>query len=105
MFFPAVAVVDAETGLLLRLTRFKGGRPIMRQELRDIAELGAGADFGFTPPSGRPVYDAETMGKEHQPGARAWFWDPQSGAKGWSRGAPPDALPGNVRLGPCHRGS
>jgi hypothetical protein len=105
LFFPAVAVVDAETGRLLRLTRFKGGRPTMRQELRDTAELGPGADFGFTPPSGRPCYDAETMGKEHRPGARAWFWDSQSGTWGWSREPPPGALPGNVRLGPAHRGS
>jgi hypothetical protein len=105
LFFPAVAVVDAETGRLLRLTRFKGSRPTMCQELRDTAELGAGADFGFTPPSGRPAYDAETMGKEHRPWARAWFWDPQAGTWGWSREAPPDALPGDVRLGPCHRGS
>jgi hypothetical protein len=85
LFFPVVAVVDAETGLLLRLTRFKGGRPTMRQELRDLAELDAGADFGFEPPGELPVYDAERLGKEHQPGARAWFWDPESGTWGWSR--------------------
>ena len=55
LFFPAVAVVDAETGRVLRLTRFKGGRPTMRQELRDLAELDADADFAFTPPAGLPT--------------------------------------------------
>jgi hypothetical protein len=71
LFFPAVAVVDAETGRVLRLTRFKGGRPVMRQELRDVAELDAGADFGFTPPSGLPVHDAELRREERRPGTRA----------------------------------
>jgi hypothetical protein len=49
---PAVALVDAETGLLLRLTRFKGGRPVLRTELRDVAEPDPDAWFGFTPPAG-----------------------------------------------------
>ena len=84
LFFPAVAVVDAETGLLLRLTRFKGGRPAMRQELRDVAALEAGAAFGFTPPAGRPVSDAAAPGDEQQPGTWGWsvdspahwYWNP-----------------------------
>lgn len=87
LFFPAVAVVDAETGLLLRLTRFKGGRPVMRQELRDVTALDAGADFGFTPPAGRPVRDAgaEPPGPdEDRPGTWGWsrdspaywYWNP-----------------------------
>jgi hypothetical protein len=49
---PAVAVVDAETGLLLRLTRFKGGQPVLRTELRDVTEPDPDAGFGFTPPAG-----------------------------------------------------
>ena len=55
-FFPAVAVVDAESGRLFRLTMYKGGKPVVRTELRDIAadESGSG-DFGFTPPAGLPV--------------------------------------------------
>jgi len=57
LFFPAVAVVDAETGWLLRLTRYKGGRAVLRQELRDIADLDSPDDFGFTPPAGLPVVD------------------------------------------------
>jgi hypothetical protein len=55
LFFPAVAVVDAESGRLLRLTRYKGGRPMLRQELRDVADVDAPEDFGFTPPAGLPV--------------------------------------------------
>ena len=61
LFFPAVAVVDAETGLVLRLTRFKDGRPTLRQELRDVAPLEPGAGFGFTPPAGVPVVDPESL--------------------------------------------
>jgi hypothetical protein len=76
LFFPAVAVVDAETGLVLRLTRFKGGRAAMRQELRDIAVLEAGADFGFTPPPGRPVHQAGSPPGESEPGSWAWSRDP-----------------------------
>ncbi len=57
VLFPAEAVVDAETGLLLRLTRFTGGQPVARAELRDIAEPPPDADFGFSPPDGRPLVD------------------------------------------------
>jgi hypothetical protein len=76
LFFPAVAVVDAETGLVLRLTRFRGGRPAMRLELRDIAALDPGADFGFTPPAGLPVDDAESPQEQRPPRTRGWPWDP-----------------------------
>jgi hypothetical protein len=76
LFFPAIAVVDAETGLILRLTRFKGGRPTLRQELRDVAPLEAGADFGFTPPDGLPVFGGESSREEGQPGTRTWSWNP-----------------------------
>jgi hypothetical protein len=76
LFFPAVAVVDAETGLVLRLTRFKGGRPTLRQELRDVASLEHGAGFGFTPPDGLPVHDAESQRDESRPGTWAWSRNP-----------------------------
>ena len=87
LFFPAVAVVDAETGLVLRLTRFKGGRPALRQELRDVTAPGADAGFGFAPPAGLPVRDAgaEPQGRdEDRPGTWGWsrdspaywFWNP-----------------------------
>jgi hypothetical protein len=75
LFFPAVAVVDAETGLVLRLTRFKGGRPTMRQELRDVAPLEPGADFGFTPPDGLRVFGGESP-EEDGPKTRSWSWNP-----------------------------
>ena len=52
---------------------------------------GYGADFGFEPPTGLPVYDAETLGREQQPGARAWFWDPATHTGGWSADPPRDA--------------
>jgi hypothetical protein len=35
-FSPAVAVVDAELGIVLRLTSYMGGKPVRRYELRDI---------------------------------------------------------------------
>jgi hypothetical protein len=66
LFFPAVAVVDAETGLVLRLTRFRDGRPTLRQELRDVAPLEPGAGFGFTPPDGVPVVDPESLFGRHR---------------------------------------
>jgi len=74
LFFPVVVIVDAETGLVLRLTRFKGGRPTMRQELRDVTALDAGAGFGFTPPAGLRVEDVEASPAEDGPGSRAWTW-------------------------------
>jgi len=43
MFSPAVAVVDAELGVLLRLTSYLGGKPVRRHELRDITA--GGGDF------------------------------------------------------------
>ena len=49
LFFPAVAVVDAETGLVLRLTRFRGGRAAMRQELRDVEPTALERDVGLGP--------------------------------------------------------
>jgi hypothetical protein len=69
LFFPAVAVVDAETGWLLRLTRYKGGRPMLRQELRDIADLDNPDDFGFTPPEGVPVVDKSEEPADVPPGS------------------------------------
>jgi hypothetical protein len=55
-FFPAVAVVDAESGRLLRLTQFKGGKPVVQTGLRDIAPVES-EDFGFEPPAGLPVVE------------------------------------------------
>jgi hypothetical protein len=76
LFFPVVAVVDAETGLLLRLTRFKGGRPAMCQELRDVTALDADAGFGFTPPDGLPVIDGSDQAEPQVDGSPwgRWSW-------------------------------
>lgn len=49
----AVAVVDAERGILLRLTTYAGARPVRRFELRDIsAEAG---EFRADLPPGLPI--------------------------------------------------
>lgn len=52
------------------------GRPAMRQELRDFTALAAGTDFGFTPPAGLPVIDAESRQGESEEGTWTWSWDP-----------------------------
>jgi hypothetical protein len=56
MFSAAVAVIDAELGILLRLTSYLGGRPVRRDELRDIT-TGAG-DFPVNIPPGLPLVEA-----------------------------------------------
>ena len=53
---PAVAVVDASSGRLLRLTRYRDGNAATRLELRSLSDRGPD-DFGFTPPDGLPVVD------------------------------------------------
>jgi hypothetical protein len=53
---PAVAVVDASSGRLLRLTRYRGAEAATRVELRSVSDGGSG-DFGFTPPDGLPVVE------------------------------------------------
>ena len=53
MFPAAVAVVDAELGILLSLTSYLGGRPVWRHELRDIT-TGTG-DFRVDIPPGLPI--------------------------------------------------
>ena len=54
LFFPAVAVLDAKSGRLLRITGHKGGKPVFRRELRDVTPDEPG-DFGFEPPAGLRV--------------------------------------------------
>jgi hypothetical protein len=59
-WLPAVAVVDASSGRLLRLTRYRDGKVTMRLELRSLSDGGSddwSDDFGFTPPEGLPVVD------------------------------------------------
>jgi hypothetical protein len=55
MFSPAVAVVDAELGILLSLTSYLGGQPVRRYELRDIAGPASPGDFRVHLPSGLRV--------------------------------------------------
>jgi hypothetical protein len=55
-WLPAVAVVDASSGRLLRLTRYADGKAATRLELRSLSD-GGSDDFGFTPPNGLPVVD------------------------------------------------
>jgi len=52
MFSPAVAVVDAELGILLSLTSYLGGKPVRRYELRDIAGPASPGDFRVHLPPG-----------------------------------------------------
>ena len=83
LFFPAVAVLDAESGRLLRLTRYKGGKPVFRCELRDITPDESG-DFGFEPPAGlRVVEEPPEAPGEDTPGwsAERQAWPPE--AAGW----------------------
>jgi hypothetical protein len=58
---PAVVVVDAATGRLLRLTRYLGGQPVRRTELRSLSD-GGPDDFGFTPPDGLRIVDKSSQG-------------------------------------------
>ena len=52
MMFPAaVAVVDAELGIILSLTSYLGGKPVRRYELRDVTAAQA-AGFRVNIPSG-----------------------------------------------------
>jgi hypothetical protein len=50
----AIAVLDAETGRLLRLTIYGGGRPAQRYQLRDVIPADQPADYGV-PPGARVV--------------------------------------------------
>jgi hypothetical protein len=52
MFSPAVAVVDAELGILLSLTSYLGGKPVRRYELRNIAGPSSPGDFRVHLPAG-----------------------------------------------------
>ena len=56
-FSAAVAVVDAELGILLRLTTYAGGQPVRRYELRDVtAEVG---EFRADLPPGLPTVEED----------------------------------------------
>ena len=59
---PAVAVVDAETGHLIRLTCYADDRPACRYELRDVtpAPEGASDDTRYAVPPGLPVINIDS---------------------------------------------
>jgi hypothetical protein len=61
--FPAVAVLDAESGRLLWLTCYSAGKPVARYELRDVTP---GADARFEVPAGLPVVE-ESSGEGRAP--------------------------------------
>jgi hypothetical protein len=62
MLFPAaVAVVDAELGIILRLTSYIGDNPVQRYELRDVTT--SVGDFRPAIPDGLPV--VEQSGRFH----------------------------------------
>src|SRR5215469_195397 len=65
LFFPAVAVLDAESGRLIRLTRYKSGKPVFRCELRDVTP-DESDDFSFEPPPGLRVVEepADSPGED-----------------------------------------
>ena len=84
LFFPAVAVLDSGSGRLLRLTRYKGGKPAFRCELRDVTPDDSD-DFGFEPPAGlRIVEESPDSPGEDTPGwsAERQAWSPPESA-GW----------------------
>jgi hypothetical protein len=67
LLFPAaVAVVDAETGLVLRLTSYIGDRPVRRCELRDITPMAG--DLTIDIPPGLPVTEKPGPGDGPPPG-------------------------------------
>jgi hypothetical protein len=68
LIFPAaVAVVDAETGIVLRLTSYIGEQPVRRCELRDITATAG--DLTIDIPPGLPVTEeTDAFGDEHHVG-------------------------------------
>lgn len=86
-WLPAVAVVDASSGRLLRLTRYLDGKAATRLELRSLSD-GGSDDFGFTPPEGLRVVEEREPDWSHDPdddGDAAEFFGPAGHP--WS---PPD---------------
>jgi hypothetical protein len=69
-------VVDASSGRLLRLTRYRDGKVATRLELRSLADGGSDGssdDFGFTPPEGLPVVDEPPVDAfKEQMDAKIW---------------------------------
>jgi len=67
MMFPsAVAVVDAELGVITRLTSYIGGTPVQKYELEDLAVLAG--EFHVDLPAGLPVTEAGPFDDFRSPG-------------------------------------
>lgn len=66
IFRTAVAVVDAELGIPLRLTSYPGGKPVLRHELQDITS-GAG-DVRVDIPPGLPTVEETDPFQEFRDG-------------------------------------
>jgi hypothetical protein len=60
-----VAVVDAEMGLVLRLTSYIGDRPVRRCELRDITPMAS--ELTIDIPPGLPVTEETGPGGDARP--------------------------------------
>jgi hypothetical protein len=86
-WLPAVAVLDASSGRLLRLMRYRNGKVVTRLELRSVAE-GGSDDFGFTPPEGLPVVDEPERHSSHGSDED----DTESSGPGGGPWAPPEDL-------------
>lgn len=56
MFPGAVAIIDADTGLVMRLTYYISTRPVERYELRDVKPTDVG-DFQVELPADRPTVE------------------------------------------------
>jgi hypothetical protein len=85
-YFPLVAVVDAESGRLLRITWYKGGKPVSRHEFRDVVAGGDG-DFGFEVPAGLRVVteSAHTAGSKSAGSESAGSGKAGPAGSGWRR--------------------
>ena len=77
---PAIAVLDAQAGRLLRLTCYSNGQPAMRHELRDVTLTAAAAgpagpagneDLTYSAPTGLRVVDAHSPADRPPPSAMA----------------------------------
>src|SRR5262249_30179581 len=67
MMFPAaVAVVDAELGVIVRLTSYIGGTPVQKYELDDLAALTG--EFRVDLPDGLPVAEGGPSDDLRSPG-------------------------------------
>ena len=67
MMFPAaVAVVDAELGVIVRLTSYIGGTPVQKYQLEDLAALAG--EFRVDLPDGLPVAEGGPFDDLRSPG-------------------------------------